>query len=169
MQKTEEEVKPKETIEVNKEKLESLINNYEALQKKVSLLEEVADKNEIAKYIDRHRDITKRNCRIRYLRDEEGNKLVVVGWGSMPTNEVFIGPNGLSVAKQTVKIQIENKDGQIEEKIADLLELGRRYEYMSAEVSERTQKTNDKGEKQSIWKIKAENGREYVLDEKFIN
>lgn len=170
MEKPKEEPEvAKETVNVDKVKLETLLQNYESLQKQVSLLNEVADKNEIAKYMDRHRDSTRRTCRLRYLRDEEGNKLVVVGWGNMPTNEVFLGPTGLPIAKQTVKVRVENKEGKIEEQIADMLEIGRRYEYMTAEVLERSSKTNDKGQKVEEWKIRAETGKEYSIDPRFVN
>ena len=167
MEKPKEELK--ETVTVDKAKLDILLQNYESLQKQVSLLNEVADKNEIAKYMDRHRDVTRRTCRVRYLRDEEGNKLIVTGWGNMPTNEVFVGPTGQPVAKQTVKVFIEDKEGKVEEKVYDMLDIGRRYEYMTAEVLERSSRTNDKGIKVEEWKVKADNGKEYLLDPKFLN
>ena len=154
-----------EMMQVPKEQLEKLLSEIDPLKKKTSILEEIADKNELARYHERTKDRSVRTCRIRVLREEDGAKKVVTGWGSMVTNDVFIGPMGRSVATQVVKIFLE--DGT--EKVIDLLTWGRSYEMMNATILESSKVINEQGEETQKLKLKAENGKEYVMSSVFIN
>ena len=137
----------------------------EEIRKEVGILKEIANKNELAKYYEKQKDKNARKCRIRYIRNENGDKLVVVGWGMMPMNDVFIGPMGNTISKQNVRIKLENGL----EEIIDLFEWGRRYEQMEADVTERSKKQNERGEMEEIWTVKVENGKTYQIPTYAIN
>lgn len=156
------------TITVDKEKLEGILKEFEELKKKTDLLEAVADKNEILKYMSRNRDLSKRTCRLRTLRYEDGTQKVVVSWPNMVMNEVFIGANGLSSAKQIVRLHME--DGT--EETLEILEAGRRTDYIPATVLKRSKIYQDENGHEvlrEIWEVKAETGKTYMIDTRFIN
>lgn len=148
------------SVVIDKSKLDSVLQELSALKEKTAMLESVADKAQLAKFFEKMRDKEKRSCRLRVLRDETGEKKVVIGWGPMISNEVYINERGLSVAKQVIKVSLE--DGK--EVVGDLLDIGRRYEYIQAD---KLGESNDDGHIK--WKVKAENGKEYNLDVRFIN
>ena len=150
-----------DNIVVEKSQIDKLLEHLQKQDEKIKMLESIADKNELAKYMEKSKDKTKRSCRVRCLRDDKGERVVVTSWDNMVTNEVWQNQNGISVAKQVVKVHTE--DGK--EIIGDLLDVGRRYEYISAEkVGE---KKNEAGN--TIWTVKAENGKTYEIGLQFIN
>lgn len=150
------------SVVVEKGKLDAVLSELSALRSETQMLKSIADKGELAKFHEKQRDKEKRSCRLRVLRDgENAEKKVVVGWGPMLNNEVYQNDRGLTVAKQIVKVFLE--DGK--EIVGDLLEIGRRYEFILAEkVGE---EKDDQGN--IFWKVKAENGKEYKVDFRCIN
>lgn len=166
MTKLKEEEISEENVVVEKTKLDKILSEFSGLQEKVKLLESIADKTQLAKYLEKHRDATKRTCRLRGLRNDKGEFKVIISWGRMVTNEVFQNAQGVSVAKQVVNLV--NEDG--EELVGELLDIGRRYEYITAEKVEKIKDyLDDKDAKWEVWKVKAENGKTYDIDSHFIN
>ena len=150
-----------ENVVVDKGKLDAVLGELQELRQKTTMLESIADKKELAKFLDKSKDRTKRVCRLRTLRDDEGNSQVVISWGRMISNEVYQNPQGQTVAKQVVKVKTE--DGK--EISGDLLNIGRSYEYIDA-----TKVGEAKDEEGNIvWEVKASNGKTYSMDIRFIN
>ena len=157
-----------ETIEVDKEQLGKLLQEFEGMKQEISVLKEISNKDELAKYLSRHKGPMTRKCRVRTLRYENGDRKAILSWPSMVINDVFVGENGRSVAKQIVKLNME--DGSDE--VVELMEYSRRYEYMDADVIKRSKDyttIDGKEVEREIWHVKAENGKEYDIDTRFIN
>lgn len=148
-------------VVVSEEGLKQVLEELKILKEKTVILESIADKTELAKYFEKTKDRTKRACRLRCLRNDKGEQRVVVFWGPMITNETWQNQNGVTVAKQVIKVKDE--DGM--EIVGDLLDIGRRYEFISAEkVGELKDETGN-----TIWEVKADNGKTYKIDIRFIN
>ena len=156
----------KKQIVVDQATLEGVLKKLQDTEDKVKMLESIADKGELAKFYDKTADRTKRTYKLRVLRGDSGEKLVVTGWGPMITNEVFQNAQGISVAKQVVKVQLE--DGK--EVVGELLDIGRRYEFIQAEKVEVVKSyKDDKDAEWEVLKLKVENGKIYEIDSHFVN
>lgn len=148
-------------IVVDKAKLESLLAEFETMKGRLQIMESIADKSKLADYFEKTKDRNKRTCKLRVLRDENGDKKVVTQWGPMIHNEVYQSASGLSVAKQFVRVTLE--DGKEIE--GDMLDLGRRYEYVEADKLREIQEQDGTVK----WEVRAENGTTYTIDTRFIN
>lgn len=155
-----------EKIVVEKSQLDALLEEQRVMKEKMVMLESIADKTQLAKFYEKMQDKDKRSFRLRVLRNDNGEKLVVKSWGPMVTNEVFQNAQGVSVAKQVVKVQLEN-DSEV---VGELLDMGRRYEFIQTEKVETIKSyKDDNGAEWDILKLKAENGKTYEIDSHFVN
>lgn len=148
-EKTKEEPK-KDTVEVSKGLLESL-------QKKIDMLEQVADKKSLALYYSRNKAELPKIVRLRMMDGK-----VIVGWRTVK-DEVYED----SVTRRWKEIQIIQllyEDGETEE--MSLTDFVRKYTHISAKVLS-TSVDSETG--QEALKVETDTGKIYEIGVQYVN
>lgn len=137
-----------ETITIKKSELDSIME-------RLKRVEFAADKSHLAHFDDKNKKAFSKTVRLRTLDGK-----VVLKWDDMVVNIVEKTPNGAWREDQIVKLYFED-DTSAE---MDLVIFNRRFTHIKAEIVSET-KTGD----ETVLKVKTEDGREYEINQKFIN
>lgn len=155
-----EALQPKlDTIEVPKSFIDDLQAQMKELKEKQGMLEQIADKKQLANFFARNQKKLPKNVSLRMW-----NNKVIVGWDEMTENTVDTNPlTGAPVVKQSVKIIDEDKT------ITDLpyLTWARGFKRTNAVV---VSSTTDENSGRDILKVqRKDNGKIYDISVLYVN
>ena len=166
--KEQQEGESGETITISKKKFDRLVD-------RLDMLEETADRGRLAKWKAQHKDYENKRCRLYVWSiekeiEKDGKKemvfesLVVVGWSMWEDKGVERNARGIFTEIQSIQLALE--DGT--KIIVPYGIFHQRHKKIEAEIVKETKETIG-GEERTIFFLKAANGKEYELDNRFVN
>jgi hypothetical protein len=152
------EPKPKTNLEIKKEDDGTVTikkTELSEIMERLKRVESAADKSHLAHFDEKNKKPFSKTVRLRTI---EGK--VVLKWDDMVVNLVEKSPNGAWREDQVIRIYFED-DTSAE---MDLVIFNRRFVHIKAEIVSETKTGED-----TVLKVKTEDGREYEINQKFIN
>lgn len=160
-QKVENISKTTETVEVNKEDLNKILAKLETYEKNIDLLMKASDKERLARAQTKDGKPLIPSVKIAKWDDTEN---YVIGWKAITNKAEVI--NGRYIEDLTTMIFFE----EAESIIVPMLEFYRKtIRKDEAYVVGREQKTDEKGGKIELLKVRFENGKELIINSNFVN
>lgn len=169
-----EEVK-QEVLTVDKEKFNTLIEEFKSQKETIDKLKEdldrveyASDKARLSVYDSRSSKKSVPRCRIRTMEKIEGestNQYIIKGW-RMIEDIVEEQANGIFLVKQTVELVYEDKDGKVTKEQMPYRVFEKKFKYIDADIVSETKDTELGTE---IVELRLMDGRKIKMDIVFIN
>lgn len=154
-------VKTEEMVQVKREDLNAILNKLETYEKNIDLLMKASDKERLARAQSKDGKILIHSVKIAKWDDTEN---YVIGWKAATNKAEVI--NGRYIEDLTTNVFFETE----EPIVVPMLEFYRKtIRKDSADVIGKEIKTDEKGNKVELLKIRFENGKELIINSNFVN